>query len=412
MSIYADLNCLFHAISSNNANEVDFIVRHNTFVSNAYLALALEKGHIAAAGPLLKHWDFSQEPSLPTFIATVDDPTFAQAAVERIADEVLPFSQWIVEAARLGRASWVKALAPLAEDQLWNTPDFNAEISFWTNAAHESKDTLSLLVEHMGLNLQAMAPALHEAQEGGYNEAVELLTPLVQRLETIECAAACADSDDVEGLKLLFATMSERDIGEVYGSAKHEGLPSTWLAALPSLDLMTHHVPWLLSEALLKKDTPAVDVLLKHYTVVSADDREKRKYEPKPLSAALNNLERLKYVLELFPADHPHIAAAVNTAATNRNIPALTELLAHSPNVCGQALFSSLSTYNNIPMSTMLLEQCDDTDVDMCVRMMKHNHIALPDQNQLKHLIEPRLERLRLNTHIGGHAPASVKRKM
>lgn len=412
MSIYADLNCLFHAISSNNATEVDFIARNNTFVSNAYLALALEKGHIASASALLKQWDFSQEPSLPTFIATVDNPTFAQAAVDRITHEVLPFSQWIVQAARLGRASWVKALAPLAEDQLWNTSDFKAEISFWTNAVYEGKDTLSLLVEHMGLNLQAMAPALQEAQDKGYSEVVEFLTPFVQRLETIECAAACADSDDVEGLRLLFATMSERDIGEVYGSAKHEGLPSTWLAALPSLDLMNYHVPWLLSEALIKKDTPAVDVLLKHYTVVSADEREQRKHEPKPLSAALNNLNGLKYVLELFPADHPHIVAAVNTAATNRNIPALTEFLAHSPNTWGQALFSSLRTYNNIPMSTMLLEQCDDTDVDMCVRMMKDNHIDFPDQKQLQHLIEPRLERLKLTTQIGAHPPTSVKRKM
>lgn len=417
MSIYANLNCLLNAVRSNNANEVAFIIRHSpdNFVSNPYLEIAIEEGNIAAGCELLKRWHPFYDLSLSSLIDLVDDPTFARSAIEKIGREILPFDQLIVQAARLGRECWVKELARLTENKLWGTSGFQAEIDFWKKAAHEDCAVLQLLLKHMLVNLEALEPALQQAQQH-HAQAAPLLLPFVQRLKRIDQARKYAADQNVEALTILVSTMPPSDIREAYCEAHHDArLPSVWLAAVPTLEGLEYSIPWLLSTALRHNDMVSVSTLWPRYRVVEEKDREERKHEPNLVISAIENPVGLKFVLGDFPVDHPHIVSAMDAAAGENNLGAVQQLLDHNPQLLTQALLSSLSaqaTKGNTAVSDFLLNQCSDHELAMCVRLMDKKKMAFSNMQMLLDVIEPRMERWRINQHIDIPSPTSAKRKL
>ncbi len=414
MSVYISPHCLFHAICTDNADEVAYITRHNNFESNAYLVVAIEQGCIKSATQLLSQWDFCQQPMLNTLIEVVNDVDFAHAALARIQSDVEPakdinsFIEMIKQAARLGHTSWVKELAHIVENELWYNSSL--EIEFWKNAVHEGKDVLILLLNCVDANLKALEAALLEAHLN-CTEVVKCLTPYVTRLQKINQAIEYWENDNTKDLKHLLSTMPERDIVKAYEWSDHKGLTSTWVTALPSLEIMRHTIPLLLQCALLEKDLPTVNTLLPHYTVISQDNREERKHEPNIVRYALKNPDALAQVLKIIPPDHPHIAEAINHAVSNKMISVVNQLLGHSPNMCAQALFSALGTSDNIDLTTVLLERVTNSELDLCVKMMNKEHIRLAG-NVLQDLIEPRLQRWRLNNHTGKNHRMQIKRKI
>lgn len=404
MSIYINLNCLFHAVRSNNADEVEFIIRHapKNFTSNTYLSLALEHNNIAAATQLLKKWDPDVEPLLDSLIERVTDDDFAAQAVAQVSAE-MPFAQWIVQAARLGRDNWVKALARCAEDEIWNASSygFKPEIDFWVEAVREEPEVMAMLLQHMLVNIEALEPALTEAQNH-YPEVVAVLHPYVATLQRRQLVVELVSLNDVEALKIFLPQMSNEEIREAYAESSGEaGKVSVWLAALPSLSLMEYSIPWMLSSALLHGETAAIETLLPHYRVVESSQREKRKHEPNPIAAALKNPEGLSHILQLFPVNHPHIASALNLAVETQNSLAVWDLLDHSPQMLDQALFSSLCTPQNIDMSIAILDRCEDEVLASCVQVMTTNNIVCADKKALDAIVQPRLERWRLNQYVG-----------
>lgn len=418
MSIYVDLNNLFHAVRSNNANEVAFIIHHSSekFISNPHLAMALEEGNIGAASELLKRWHpFVDDMSLQFFIDTVDDATFARNALEQIGTEILRFDRLIMQAARLGKENWVKELADFAENYLWNAPDFQAEIDFWVGVVREGPEVAQLMLKHMIVNIEALRPAFEEAQQN-HTDVVGVLTPFVQRLETIEQARAYAANKDIPSLKHLLSTMSYNDIRTAYSDAENEArLPSVWLKAVPSLKIFHNQIPWMLATALFKNDMAVVPLLLEHYTVVEEDQREDRKHEPNVVARALNNPLGLKMVLEIFPTNHPHVVCAIDIAAKDNNRSALQDLLAHSPSAIDQALFSSLSSLAKnatTEAARFVLDQASDQELAMCVRILKNNTKDFANIEFLSDVIEPRLERWRMKQHIDSSTESTPKRKM
>lgn len=414
MSIYIHLNCLFHAVRSNNAEEVAFILRHapENFKSNTHLSLALEHDNIAAATQLLHKWDADAEPLLESLIERVTDEEFAAQAVAQVSTEILPFAQWIVHAARLGRGNWVKALARCAEDEIWNASSygFKPEIDFWVEAVREGPEVMALLLQHMLVNIQALEPAFTEAQNH-YPEVVAVLHPYVAILQRRQLVVELVSLNDVEALKILLPQMSDEEIREAYAESNHEaGKVSVWLAALPSLRVMEYSIPWMLSNALLHGETAAVETLLPYYRVVESSQREERKHEPNPIAAALKNPEGLSHILQLFPVNHPHIASALNLAVETRNSLAVWSLLDHSPQMLDQALFSSLCTPQNIDISVAILDRCEDEVLASCVQVMTANNIVCADKKALDAIVQPRLERWRLNQHVGATGSESLKR--
>lgn len=416
MSIYANINCLLHAVRSNNANDVAFIIRHSpeNFVSNPYLKIAIEEGNIAAASELLKRWHpFVDDLSLSSLIELVDDAPFAHNAVEQIGREVMPFNVLIVQAARLARESWIQELARVTENKLWGT--FQAEIHFWSHVTYEGPEVARLLLKHMSVNLEALEPALEEAKQN-HADVARVLTPFVQRLKNIEQARTYATEGKVEDLKILLSTMPPADIREAYSDAYHDAqLPSVWLAAVPTLKTLQYSIPWLLSAALRHNDMPSVSTLLPHYRIVDENEREQRKHEPNVIISAVKNPLCLNVVLRDFPVDHPHIAAAVDDAASDNNLQAVQQLLAHSPQLHTQALFSSLSARaknGNTAVSDFLLAQCTDQELAMCVRLMDEKTADFTNMIMLRDVIDSRMERWRINQHIDNSSPASHKRKL
>lgn len=423
MSIYVDQQCLLHAVRSNNANEVAFIMRHTpeNFVSNTHLMIAIEEGNIAAARELLIRWHPFDDISLSLLIDLVDDATFAGNAIKQIGKEIMPFDQLIVQAARLGRVCWVKELAHLAEDELWNAPSFKEEVDFWTNAIHEQPAVVQLLLSHMSINPDALRPALKEAQQ--YNaDVVDLLMARVQRLDTIEQAQMYATDKNIEALKFLLSTMSSDEIYEAYCDADGDARsPSVWVAAVPTLKVLGDSIPWLLASALRNNEMEVVPKLLPLYRVVETSEREERKHEPNVVRAALGNLVGLQTVLKVLPANHPHVVAAIDTAAKNKNMEAVNELLSHSPNLRAQALLSSLSSYSKngtTVLSRFLLEQSSDHELMMCVRLIDKKKSDFTDMDLLHDIIEPRVERWKIQQHIDrdnntvGRGTGAPKRKL
>lgn len=414
MSIYINSNCLFHAVRSNNAEEVAFILRHapENFKSNTHLSLALERNNIASATQLLNKWDADAAPLLPSLIERVSDDNFAAQAVAQVSAEILPFAQWILQAARIGRGNWVKALARCAEDEIWNASSygFQPEIDFWVEAVREGPAVMALLLEHMLVNIEALEPALTEAQNN-YPEVVAVLHPYVATLQRRQLVVELVSLNDVESLKVLLLQMSNEEIREAYAESSCEGgNVSVWLAALPSLSEMEYSIPWMLSSALLHEESAAIETLLPHYRVVQSSQREERKHEPNPITAALKNPEGLSHILQLFPVNHPHIASALNSAVETRNSSAVWSLLDHSPQMLDQALFSSLRTQQNIDMSLAILDRCDDEILASCVKVMTADNIVCADKHALDVIVQPRLERWRLNQHVGAAGSQSLKR--